>query len=155
MRLKVITVGRRPPKWVEAGFNEFATRMPRHLGIELIEVAPGAARKSGDVERAREQEAEALLTAAGAARVVALDERGSAWSTRDLAHRLEQFMQAGGDTAFLIGGADGLAERCRRQAAHCWSLSALTLPHLLVRVVLAEQLYRAFTLLDGHPYHRD
>lgn len=155
MRLKVITVGRRPPKWVEAGFDEFATRMPRHLGIDLIEISPGAARKSGDVERAREQEAEALLAAAGTARIVALDERGTAWSTRDLAHRLEQFMQAGGDTAFLIGGADGLAKRCRHQADHCWSLSALTLPHLLVRVVLAEQLYRAFTLLEGHPYHRD
>lgn len=155
MRLKIITVGRRPPHWVQAGFDEFASRMPRYLPLELVEISPGAARRSGDVDRAREQEADALLAAARSARVIALDERGAAWTTRDLAGRLEGFMQGGGDVAFLVGGADGLADRCRAQAMHTWSLSALTLPHLLVRVVLAEQLYRAFTLLDGHPYHRD
>ena len=155
MRLKIITVGKRPPRWVQAGFDEFANRMPRHLPLDLVEVSPGAARRSGDVERAREQEADALLAAAGSSRLIALDEQGVGWTTRDLAARFEGFMQAGGDVAFLVGGADGLADRCRQQAAHVWSLSALTLPHLLVRVVLAEQLYRAFTLLDGHPYHRD
>lgn len=155
MRLKVITIGRRPPKWVQAGFVEFSSRMPRHLPVELVEIAPGAARRSGDVDRAREQEADALLAAAGSARLIALDERGTAWTTQKLSQHMAQFMQTGGDVAFLIGGADGLADRCRAKAAYCWSLSALTLPHLLVRVVLAEQLYRAFTLLDGHPYHRD
>ncbi|MBS3786401.1 MAG: 23S rRNA (pseudouridine(1915)-N(3))-methyltransferase RlmH [Gammaproteobacteria bacterium] len=155
MRLKIITVGRRPPRWVQDGFNEFANRMPRHLPVDLVEVPPGAARRSGDVERAREQEADALLAAAGSSHLIALDEQGVSWTTRDLAGRIDGFMQAGGDVAFLVGGADGLADRCRAQAVHIWSLSTLTLPHLLVRVVLAEQLYRAFTLLDGHPYHRD
>lgn len=154
MRLDVVAVGRRPPAWIQAGFEEFTGRMPRHLPVGLREVNPGEARRSGDVARARAQEAEGLLGAAGGARLIALEETGKAWSTRDLADYLDDAMQTGVDLAFVIGGADGLDPRCLQAAERRWSLSALTLPHMLVRVVVAEQLYRAWTLLAGHPYHR-
>lgn len=155
MELRMVAVGRRPPRWVSEGMEDFARRLPRHLRLRLVEVPPGAARRSGDRERARAEEANGLLAGAGDAIIVALDEAGEAWRSRDLARRLEGWLQEGQDVAFLMGGADGLDPRCHAAARHCWSLSALTLPHLLVRVVLAEQLYRAWTLLEGHPYHRE
>ena len=154
MRLDLIAVGRRAPDWISAGVDEFATRMPRHLPLSVRAVSAGDARRSGDVERARNQEADALLGATGEARVIALDEGGRSWHTRDLANYLDDAMQQGRDLAFLIGGADGLHPRCLEAAERQWSLSALTLPHMLVRVIVAEQLYRAWTLLSGHPYHR-
>jgi len=154
VRLDLIAVGRRAPDWISTGVDEFATRMPRHLPLAVHAVNAGDARRSGDVARARGQEADALLGAAGDARMIALDERGRSWRTRDLAHYLDDAMQEGRDLAFLIGGADGLHPRCLEAAERQWSLSALTLPHMLVRVIVAEQLYRAWTLLSGHPYHR-
>ena len=154
MRLAVVAVGRRPPGWVQAGFDEFAARMPRHLPLELRAVNSGDARRGGDVNRARAQEWAALQAAAGRARLIALDERGHSWSTQDLADYMDEGMQRGGDMAFLIGGADGHDPACLQAVERRWSLSALTLPHMLVRVVVAEQLYRAWTLISGHPYHR-
>ncbi len=155
MRLNLLAVGRRSPDWVQSGFNTFAERMPRHLPLGLRVIDGGQARRSGDIERARAEEANGLLGMVGNARVIALDERGKSWSTRDLADYLDAAMQDGRDLAFMIGGADGLHARCLEAAERRWSLSALTLPHMLVRVVVAEQLYRAWTLLSGHPYHRD
>ncbi len=154
MRLDIVAVGRRAPDWVQTGFETFAGRMPRHLPLGLKVVDSGAARRSGDIERARAEEADALLAAAGPSRLIALDERGKSWSTQDLADYLEAAMQQGQALAFVVGGADGLHPRCLEAAERRWSLSALTLPHMLVRVVVAEQLYRAWTLLSGHPYHR-
>ncbi|MEX0385428.1 23S rRNA (pseudouridine(1915)-N(3))-methyltransferase RlmH [Spiribacter onubensis] len=154
MRLDLVAVGRRAPDWISTGVDEFATRMPRHLPLAVRTVNAGDARRGGDVARARGQEADALLGAAGDARIIVLDERGRSWRTRDLAHYLDDAMQEGRDLAFLIGGADGLHPRCLEAAERQWSLSALTLPHMLVRVIVAEQLYRAWTLLSGHPYHR-
>ncbi|PWG64101.1 23S rRNA (pseudouridine(1915)-N(3))-methyltransferase RlmH [Sediminicurvatus halobius] len=154
MRLRLLAVGRRPPRWVREGMESFAERLPGYLRFELVEIAPGEARRGGDVARARLQEAERLRAAAGEACVVALDERGDAWNTDQLARRLRGWLQEGRDTAFLVGGADGLDPSCLAAAEHAWSLSALTLPHMLVRVIVAEQLYRAWTLLEGHPYHR-
>jgi 23S rRNA (pseudouridine1915-N3)-methyltransferase len=129
--------------------------MPGHLPLRLIEIAPGRARRSGDVERARTEEADALLAGAQGARTIALDEHGKHWRTRDLAGRMDDWLLDGRDVAFLIGGPDGLAPRCLEAAEQRWSLSALTFPHMLVRVVLAEQLYRAWTVLQNHPYHRE
>ncbi|MEX0420499.1 23S rRNA (pseudouridine(1915)-N(3))-methyltransferase RlmH [Spiribacter pallidus] len=154
MRLQIVAVGRRAPDWIETGFKTFAQRMPAHLPLSLRAVDAGAARRGGDWQRARAQEGEALLAATGAARRIALDEGGRAWSTRDLADYLDDAMQQGQDLAFMIGGADGLHRDCLAAAERRWSLSPLTLPHMLVRVVVAEQLYRAWTLLSGHPYHR-
>ncbi|MEX0382352.1 23S rRNA (pseudouridine(1915)-N(3))-methyltransferase RlmH [Spiribacter sp. 1M153] len=154
MRLNMVAVGRRPPDWIRTGVDEFAQRMPRHLPLAVKAVNPGDARRSGDVDRARAQEADALLAAAGSARLIALDERGRSWRTPDLAEYLDAALHEGRDLAFVIGGADGLDKRCLNAAERRWSLSALTLPHMLVRVIVAEQLYRAWTLLAGHPYHR-
>lgn len=154
MRLNIAAVGRRPPAWIRTGVDEFAQRMPRHLPLSVKAVNAGDARRSGDVDRARGQEADALLAAAGGSRLIALDERGQSWRTPDLADYLERATHDGRDLAFVIGGADGLHDRCLDAADRRWSLSALTLPHMLVRVIVAEQLYRAWTLLAGHPYHR-
>lgn len=154
MRLNMVAVGRRPPDWIRTGVDEFAQRMPRNLPLAVKAVNPGDARRSGDIDRARAQEADALLAAAGSARLIALDERGRSWRTPDLAEYLDAALHEGRDLAFVIGGADGLDQRCLNAAERRWSLSALTLPHMLVRVIVAEQLYRAWTLLAGHPYHR-
>lgn len=155
MRLELLAVGQRPPDWVQTGFQTYAKRMPAHLPLSVRSVAASDARRGGDVARAQRQEADALLAAAPkGAQLIALDERGRSWRTADLADYLQTQMQQGVDLAFLIGGADGLHQRCLDSAERQWSLSALTLPHMLVRVIVAEQLYRAWTLCSGHPYHR-
>jgi 23S rRNA (pseudouridine1915-N3)-methyltransferase len=148
-------VGTRVPRWVEDGFGEYARRLPRALRLELVEV-PLADRRDGRGEgRWRREEAQRLRAAAGRdARVVALDERGRGWSSRVLAERIDDWRLEGRDVAFCIGGPDGLAPEFLAAADDRWSLSTLTLPHALVRIVVAEQLYRAWTLLTGHPYHR-
>ena len=156
MRLLLLAIGQRMPAWVSAGYEEYARRMPPHLRLELIERAasPWAAR--GDVARAMREEAQALRAAVPkGARMIALDERGTAWSTRRLSEHLAGWQQDGRDLALLVGGADGLDPALRAEADQRWSLSPLTLPHPLVRIVLAEQLYRAWSLLAGHPYHRE
>lgn len=156
MRLKVAGVGQRMPRWVASAWDDYARRMPRELAMELFEVPLPRRGKNADLARLKRREGEALLAAVGAAgnRVVALDGAGQAWSTSQLADRLGRWMGEGRDCAFLIGGPDGLDESCLGAAEAAWSLGPLTLPHPLVRVVLAEQLYRAWTILTGHPYHR-
>ena len=145
------------PAWVDAGYAEYAKRMPREAALTLLEVkAEPRGDDSGGVERITEAEARRLKAAIpkGALKVV-LDERGATFSTKALAQRLAGWQMEGRDVAFVIGGADGLSESVRRDADVMWSLSALTLPHGLVRVVLSEQLYRAWTILRNHPYHRE
>lgn len=159
MKLSVLAVGHRMPAWVTAGFTEYAQRMPREMSLHLKEVKP-AQRSSGagpgDVVRWLQTEAEriAAATPAAAQRIV-LDEHGQGFPTRTLAMRLERWRSDGRDLAFIIGGADGLAPELKARADLLWSLSPLTLPHGLVRVVLAEQLYRAVSMLSNHPYHRE
>ena len=158
MKLRVIAVGHRMPAWINAGFTEYAQRMPRETRIELTEIKPAA--RTGDGVKAADQwcEIEAdRITAALPARLhkVVLDERGKPLTTVELARRLARWKQDGDDVAFIIGGADGTTRALQQQANLLWSLSPLTLPHALCRVVLAEQLYRAVSLLAGHPYHRE
>lgn len=154
MKIRLIAVGQRPPAWVQEGYSDYARRLPRELPMELTEIAaPG--RRGGNAERARDAEGERLLAAIGPDDwVVALDERGKTWSTLQLAEKLETWRMHGRNVTFLIGGADGLTPQCLERADHVLSLSAMTLPHALVRVVLAEQIYRAWTITIGHPYHR-
>ncbi len=155
MRIRLIAVGTRVPDWIRTGTEEYRRRLPAQCALELVEIAPGRRPKGADPARAVREEGERMLAAAGAtARIWLLDERGAAWTTRELAGRLADWMREGRDLALLVGGADGLAEACRARAEGAWSLSPLTLPHLLVRGVAAEQIYRAWTLLNGHPYHR-
>ena len=155
MRIYLICVGRRMPVWVEAGYLEYARRLPPECTLSLVEIEPMRRGKTGGPSLAREDEADRILKAIPkGAGVVALDGRGQGWSTEDLALQLRGWLGGGRDQALLVGGPDGLAETCRKRADQCWSLSRLTFPHPLVRVILAEQLYRAWTVLKGHPYHR-
>lgn len=154
MRLILCAVGTRPPAWVEQGVTEYAKRLPRENRLDLVEI-PAADRRNGrGVARWQEEEAERLLQAAGTARLIALEVTGRALSTEDLRQRMEAWRMEGRDVALLVGGPDGLAPRVLQAAEQRWSLSALTLPHALVRILVAEQLYRAWTLMTGHPYHR-
>lgn len=152
--MRVIAVGQRPPAWVEAGFDDYARRLPREFSLKLIEI-PVASRRALPVERARRQEGE-RISAELTARdwVIALDVEGRVQSTAALSDRLGHWLEQGRDVAFLIGGPDGLDPLCMERANERLSLSALTFPHGLVRVMLAEQLYRAWTIRSGHPYHR-
>lgn len=155
MQIQLIAVGTRMPAWVQEGFTEYAKRLPRECALQLVEIPLGKRGKNADVQRAIAEEGEKMLAALPRdCRVIALEVEGRAWSTPQLAGELETWLGAGRDVALLVGGPDGLSEACRQRADQAWSLSPLTLPHPLVRVLLAEQLYRAWTLYKGHPYHR-
>ena len=154
VKLQIITVGHKPPDWISDGFHDYARRMPRELPIMLTEVRP-AVHGASSANRARQTEAERILAAVPSGGVkVALDERGKAISTAQLASQIEDWMSQGRDVCFLIGGADGLDDAVKSKADLVLSLSNMTLPHALVRVVLAEQLYRAMSIIRNHPYHR-
>ena len=155
MDINLIAVGTRMPGWVDAGYREYARRMPRECSLTLTEIPLAQRGKATAVERAVNNEGERMLAAVGAdRRVIALNVEGAAWSTEQLARQLELWLQDGRNVALLVGGPDGLAPACQASAAQSWSLSPLTLPHPLVRVVIAEQLYRAWSITTGHPYHR-
>jgi 23S rRNA (pseudouridine1915-N3)-methyltransferase len=155
MRARLIAVGERMPAWIAAGFAEYARRLSRELPLELVEIPPGGRARNRDPQRARSAEGDAILAAVPrGARLVALDARGDAWSSEELARQLAHWRESGSDIALAIGGADGHAPALIAAAAQRWSLGAATFPHMLVRVLVAEQLYRAATQLAGHPYHR-
>ena len=143
------------PKWVDAGWDDYARRMPREFALELVALKPEPRDRGKPAAQLLAAEALRITAASRNARVVALDERGEPWTTRLLAENLSRWRDDARDVAFVIGSADGLAESVKRDASAVVALSALTLPHGLVRVVVAEQLYRAVSLLSGHPYHRD
>ena len=157
MRVTVHSVAGRMPAWVDSGVAEYAKRLPRELRIEWRNVP--LARRGGSAGKGarelREREGEALLRGVpDSDHRVALDGRGKAWHTEELAERLGEWMMQGRPLSLLIGGPDGLSDACLAAAEQRWSLGPLTLPHPLVRVILIEQLYRAWTISVGHPYHR-
>lgn len=153
MRIRILSISERQPDWVNQGFAEYARRLPKHLAPELVELP--LARRREAIDRARQDEGERMQAAAGkGGRLIALDERGAAWSSIELSRRLADWQQSGQDILLLIGGPDGLCPTLLATSAERWSLSPLTLPHGLVRVLVAEQLYRAHAILSGHPYHR-
>ena len=160
VKIVLAAVGTRMPGWVDAAFEDYAKRLPPACRLTLREIptayrGAAAARKGAAPAASIRREGEGLLRAVpSGARIVALDERGAAWSTADLAERLEAWLADGRDTALLAGGPDGLAPECRERAELTWSLSRLTFPHALVRVIVAEQIWRAWSLLNRHPYHR-
>jgi len=144
------------PDWVVQGYQTFAGRLPAECSLRLVEIPAIKRRKNADLKRIAAREGETLLAAVPkGALVIALDERGRQWSTLELADQFASWRQGGRDIALLVGGPDGLHESCRLQARQLWSLSPLTLPHALVRVIVAEQLYRAWSIGANHPYHRD
>ncbi len=143
------------PRWVAEGYEEYARRLPAECTLQLIEIAAGHRGKNADIARAMRDEGERMLKSIPkGCQVLALDVTGSAWSTERLAGKLEQWMSGGRDIALLVGGPEGLAPECLQRADGRWSLSPLTLPHPLVRVVVSEQLYRAWSMIRNHPYHR-
>jgi 23S rRNA (pseudouridine1915-N3)-methyltransferase len=155
MQIYLIAVGIKMPAWVQAGYAEYAKRLPHECELILREIAPGKRGKNADLERITRDEGEKMLQALPSrSRVVTLDIPGKPWNTDELAEALQRWQQSGQPLALMIGGPEGLAESVKQRADESWSLSRLTLPHPLVRVIVAEQVYRAWSLLNHHPYHR-
>jgi 23S rRNA (pseudouridine1915-N3)-methyltransferase len=155
MHIHLIAVGTRMPSWISQGYEDYARRLPRECTLRLVEIPLGRRSRSQSPAQAVEEESRRMLAAIPErSLVVALDVGGSDWDTPALATRLQEWLLSGRDIVLLVGGPDGLSVDCLRRADLRWSLSALTLPHALVRVILAEQLYRAWTIISGHPYHR-
>jgi 23S rRNA (pseudouridine1915-N3)-methyltransferase len=155
MKIRIVALGHRMPAWVAAGFDDYAQRLPRELALELFEVKPEPRGRGRSVEQILAAEARRIAAATKGYHVVALDERGEHWTTARLAKALSDWRDRALRVAFVIGSADGLAESVKHNANVIMSLSALTLPHGLARVLLAEQLYRSASLARGHPYHRE
>lgn len=155
MRIRLIAVGQRPPRWLDEGYREFAQRLPPECRLDLTEIPAAERGKNADIARAKRAEGERMLKALRPDdHVIALDEHGDQWSSTALARELQRWLQDGRDVCLLVGGPDGLDEACLARAQRRWSLSRLTLPHALVRLVVAEQIYRAWSITRGHPYHR-
>lgn len=155
MQLLIVAVGHKMPAWIEQGFDEYAKRMPPELRIVLKEIRPeqrSSSRTAATVMQLEAARIEAALPKQ--CRIIALDERGKDWSTVQLADALTGWQREGGDVALLIGGADGLDPALKQRADMLLRVSSLTLPHGMVRVLLAEQLYRAWSITRNHPYHR-
>ncbi|WP_434111972.1 23S rRNA (pseudouridine(1915)-N(3))-methyltransferase RlmH [Methylocaldum sp. GT1TLB] len=155
MRIHLVAVGNRMPDWVTEAYSEYAKRLPRECELVLKEIAPAKRGKNADIVRLTEDEGERMLAALPRdVHVVALDVAGKEWSTPDLAAALAHWLESGRDVALLVGGPDGLSPACLERANQRWSLSKLTFPHPVVRIIVAEQIYRAWSILQHHPYHR-
>ena len=155
MKVRLLTVSQRQPAWVVEGCTEYEKRLPRAWQFQLVEIKPEARTSGVTTQRVQSGEAVRIRNATPkGAVVVALDERGESWSTERFASQIEGWQGSGRDLVFVIGGADGLDPDFRDQADHRMSLSSMVMPHGLVRVVVVEQLYRAATVLNGHPYHK-
>jgi len=155
MKLRLVALGARLPAWIAAGYVEYSRRLPREFSLDLVELKPAARDRGRTAAQILATEAARIAEATAGYHVVALDERGQAWTTKDFAAKLAGWRERALGVAFVIGSADGLDPAIKRHADAVLALSALTLPHGLARVVLAEQLYRATSLLSGHPYHRE
>jgi len=155
MQILLLAVGTKMPAWVTQGYKEYEQRMPASCSLQLKEITAEKRTKNSNVKAIQEKEAAKIKQAIpNSSRVVALDVSGQSWSTEKLANRLEDWMMGGQDIALLVGGPDGLTHELLSLADEKWSLSTLTFPHPLVRVIVAEQLYRAYSVTQNHPYHR-
>ncbi len=155
MKLNIISVGHKMPDWVESACAEYSKRMPREASIEIIEIKPEKRAAGNSTENIQSIEAKRILEAVAKAYLIVLDEHGASITTLQLAERMTNWLTFGRDIALVIGGADGLHETVKQRADWMWSLSKLTLPHGMVRVLLTEQLYRAHSIINNHPYHRE
>ncbi|APV49009.1 23S rRNA (pseudouridine(1915)-N(3))-methyltransferase RlmH [Betaproteobacteria bacterium GR16-43] len=156
MRVSILSVGHKMPAWVQEGYQEYAKRMPPEIRLDLVELKPEDRTSGKTTEKAKALEGERILAAVPeGASLIALDEKGRAITTQGLSVLLTEWMRDGSHPAFVIGGADGLSDEVKQRAGKLVSLSSLTLPHAMVRVLLAEQLYRAWSILARHPYHRE
>ena len=156
MHIRLVAVGDRQPSWVNSAFDDYTTRLPPQWRFRLDEIGTAPRRKSARPGAAKDAEAQTVLSRIKPAeQLVLLDESGKQFASRELAERIDRWQTVGEDVVFVIGGPDGVADDIRQRANLTWSLSRLTLPHGLARVLYAEQMYRAWSLLSGHPYHRD
>jgi 23S rRNA (pseudouridine1915-N3)-methyltransferase len=157
VKINLVAIGTKMPDWVDTGVREYQRRLPRSFELVVTEIPLAKRSKANpDINRLRDKEGKALLSVVSVGQlVVALDVKGKTWSTEAMAQKFEQAMGQGRDIAMLVGGPDGLSQECLAAADEKWSLSALTLPHTIVRIVLAEQVYRCWSVLAGHPYHRE
>lgn len=155
MRIRLLTITHKSPSWIQEGYEEYAKRLPASCALDLIEIAAEKRTANTDIKRLLEREGEKMLNAIKPNhRVIALDVKGELWTTEQLAHQLTAWQHDGRNVDLLIGGPDGLSPLCLQKAEQKWSLSPLTFPHILVRVMIAEQIYRAWSILQQHPYHR-
>lgn len=155
MAVKLLAVGRNMPQWVDDAFHDYAKRLPAEYALDLIEIRPEPRGKNDNIPKIIDREGEKILNAVPDQHtVIALDERGTSWNTLQLAAQLKRWREDQLKICLVVGGPDGLSDACRQKAQQIWSLSPLTLPHPLVRVIIAEQLYRAWSILTHHPYHR-
>lgn len=155
MQLEIVAVGKKMPGWVDEAFADYQRRFPRNLQVKLKALEASRRTATVNQQRGRQVESDLLISAvAPGSRVVCLDEGGKSWSTAQVSNQLADWMQDGRSVSLLIGGADGMTEQCLQQADQRWSLSPLTLPHPMVRVILIEQLYRGWSMLQNMPYHR-
>lgn len=156
MKINIIAIGKTMPRWVADGYNEYAKRLPKDYQLNLIEIGSLKRTKSANISNIIEHESKLILDAIPQGSIsIALSEHGKQWHTNTLAKHLQDWHDNSIDISLLIGGPDGLAEECLAKAERIWSLSTLTLPHMLVRVIIAEQIYRAWTIINNHPYHRE
>jgi len=156
VRIQIVAVGTKMPAWVNTGVDEFLRRFPADLPVSFTEIAAGKRGKNADIKRILEKEGEQTLAAIPKGnRVITLEVTGKAWDTPTLATQLDAWKMDGRDVSLLIGGPEGLAPECIAMSEQKWSLSALTLPHPLVRIIVAESLYRAWSVTQNHPYHRE
>jgi len=156
MKLKIIAIGTKMPKWIVDGFHEYQKRMSKECALKLTEIAMLKRGKNKAVEQLKQKESKKLLAKVNEKDfVIALDEHGKTFSTKELSQQLNTWLNLGRNISFLIGGPDGLSKNCLNRANLIWSLSSLTFPHSFVRIILAEQLYRALSILKNHPYHRE
>lgn len=156
MKLQLIGVGIKMPSWINTAFQDYARRFPKDMPLEMTEIAPERRGKNANISRILSNEGRMMLDSCGRAdHIITLDIAGAAWSSRALATQLERWKQIGQNIALLIGGPEGLSAECKKNAHQSWCLSPLTLPHPLVRVIVAESLYRAYSLSCHHPYHRE
>ena len=143
------------PRWVEEGYQEYAKRMPAELPVDLVEIPLSTRGKNADIARLIKREGEQMLAAVQPGeRIVTLEVTGKPWSTEELAEQMERWRLEARNVNLMVGGPEGLAAEVAARSEQRWSLSTLTLPHPLVRILLAEQLYRAWTIINRHPYHK-
>ncbi|MDO9206204.1 23S rRNA (pseudouridine(1915)-N(3))-methyltransferase RlmH [Methylotenera sp.] len=155
MKLRIISVGNKMPSWVETACAEYTKRMPREANVEIVDIKPEKRAAGNSTDNIQLIEAKRILEAVGKDFCIALDERGQEVTTLQLADKFKDWQISGRDVSLIIGGADGLHSSVKQKADWLWGLSKLTLPHAMVRVLLAEQLYRAHSVITNHPYHRE
>lgn len=155
MKLRIISVGHKMPDWVTTACSEYIKRMPRELSVEIVEIKPEKRATGNNAENIQAIEAKRILDVVGKDFLIACDEHGLELTTIHLAEKLKDWQALARDASFIIGGADGLHSSVKQRAGFLWGLSQLTLPHAFVRVLLCEQLYRAHSINQNHPYHRE